>query len=193
MAFCTLCFWRRPVSSRKLAPLAHTIFTWGAGPHGSGLGKSYFAYSAGFRASVKLPAIPCARLVVPELRGALEHDTAVAHHVDTMRYPHCDREFLLHQQDRDAARALSAISRRPLNDDGRQSFVGSSIMISSGSPMSVRHTVRICSRRPTARRLACTPRCEVGTSSCISSSRHLPTPPPPPPTRLVSLMPSIRF
>src|SRR3984957_17217125 len=36
-------------------------------------------------------------------RRALEHDAPVAHHVDAMRYPHRDREFLLYQQDGDAA------------------------------------------------------------------------------------------
>src|SRR5665213_3718428 len=42
--------------------------------------------------------------VRPEFRGrALEHDAAVAHHIEPVRYPHRDRQLLLHQQDGDAA------------------------------------------------------------------------------------------
>src|SRR5882762_8700139 len=99
-----LAFAAAPFSGPNLSRPAPSPYSTMGGR--SSLANGIFAYSG--------PRCPCKRsdfqpflahgLVVPEFgRRALEHDAAVAHDVDTMRYPHCDREFLLHQQDRDAA------------------------------------------------------------------------------------------
>src|SRR5258705_7078878 len=127
-AFCTLCFFGSDRSASRNQPrrARYHIQLWGAGPHRLGLGKSYFCiFCAGVpRKPSNFQPFLAYGLVVPEFgRRALEHDAAVAHHVDTMRYPHCDREFLLHQQDRDAAPGdLGDQIADLLNDDGRQSF-----------------------------------------------------------------------
>src|SRR6266700_3945742 len=99
MAFARSVFGGRPVSKPNLAPRSPSPYsTMGGRPHRLGLGKSYFCiFCAGVphKPSNFQPFLTHG-FVVPEFgRGALEHDAAVAHHVDTMRYPHCDREFLL--------------------------------------------------------------------------------------------------
>src|SRR6266478_6653849 len=108
MALCTLCFFGGcPFSEPKLAPLSPLPYsTMGGWSPSLGLGKSYFCiFCAGLpRKPSNFQPFLAHGLVVPELGwAALEHDAAVAHHVDAARYPHRDRELLFHQQDRDAA------------------------------------------------------------------------------------------
>src|SRR6202022_3020422 len=123
-------FWRLPCSASRTypGPTRHHIQLWGGGARHFGLGKWHFC--------IFCAEVPCKRsdfqpflahgLVVPEFgRCALEHDAAVAHDVDTMRYPHCDREFLLHQQNRDAAPGdLGEQVADLVYDQGSQSFGG---------------------------------------------------------------------
>src|SRR6266851_9878967 len=125
-----LFFWRLPRSASRSypGPPRHHIQLWGPGPRHFRLRKRHFC--------IFWAEVPCKRsdfqpflahgLVVPEFgRCALEHYAAMAHDVDTMRYPHCDREFLLHQQNRDAAPGdLGEQVADLVYDEGSQSFGG---------------------------------------------------------------------
>src|SRR5258708_4641374 len=107
MAFYTLCFLAAaPFSKPNLPrPDPSPYSTIGGKPLSSGPWQRHFCIFCAevTRKRSDFQPFLAHGLVVPEFGGcALEHDAAVAHHVDAMRYPHCDREFLLHQQDRDA-------------------------------------------------------------------------------------------
>src|ERR1700676_295834 len=123
-------FWRLPPSASRTypGPTLHHIQLWGAGPRHLGLGKRHFCIFCAEvpRKRSDFQPFLAHGLVVPEFgRRALEHDAAVAHHVDPMRYPHRDREFLLHQQDRDAARGdFSDQVADLLHDEGSEPFGG---------------------------------------------------------------------
>src|SRR5713226_2480540 len=121
-------FCRLPVQRAETSPAEPvTIFNYGGQvPSRLCPGKRYFCiFCAGVphKPSNFQPFLAHG-LVVPEFgRRALEHDAAVAHHVDAVRYPHRDRELLFHQKDRDAAPGdLGDQVADLLNDDGRQSF-----------------------------------------------------------------------
>src|ERR1700694_928732 len=123
-------FWRLPRSASQTypGPARHHIQLWGAGPRHLGLGKWQFCIFCAEvpRKRSDFQPFLAHGLVVPEFgRCALEHDAAVAHDVDTMRYPHCDREFLLPQQNRDAAPGdLGEQVADLVYDQGSQSFGG---------------------------------------------------------------------
>jgi hypothetical protein len=75
--------------------------------------------------------------------------SAPAHDVEAPRDRERDRQFLLDQQDRGSRRAI--FSRRPRTSAticGERPSVGSSTMISSGSPINVRQMVSICCSPP---------------------------------------------
>src|SRR3981081_278086 len=103
-------------------------------------------------------------LVVPEFgRCALEHDAAVAHHADPMRYAHCDREFLLHQQDRDAPPGdFGDQVADLLHDEGSQAFGGfvdhDEFWVAHQRAANCQHLL-LAARQHAGRRVG--PRCEI--------------------------------
>src|ERR1700737_1922450 len=125
-----LSFWRLPRSASRTYPgrTRHHILLWGAGPHRLGLGKRHFfifCAEVTRKRSDFQPFLAHGLVRLEFGRRALKHDAAMAHHVDAMRYPHRDREFLLHQQDRDAAPGdLGDQVADLLHDKGSQPFGG---------------------------------------------------------------------
>src|ERR1700682_2855725 len=90
-----------PVQPAEPTPaVPDTIFNYGGQVrHRFGLGKRHFCIfcAQGSRKRSDFQPFLAYGLVGLKFgRRALEHDSAVAHDVDAMRYPHRDREFLLH-------------------------------------------------------------------------------------------------
>src|SRR5258705_6190379 len=123
-------FWRLPRSASRTYPgrTRHHIQLWGASRSRSGPWQRHFCI---FCAEVTRKRSDFQPFLAHGLVGlefgrcALEHDAAVAHHVDAMRYPHCHREVLLHQQDRDAPPGdFGDQVADLLHDEGSQPFGG---------------------------------------------------------------------